>query len=166
MKRWYLVYSKPRKETVAEDNLKRQGYETYLPLIRLNRRRRGRWGMASEPLFPRYLFVRLMPGTDNMSPIRNTIGVSGLVRFNEEPAVVKDQIVESLKHMVDSNTGLHYRRRPVFVRGDSVVVDEGPLAGVEAIFLAESGEERVVILFSMLGRENRISVERHLLRLA
>lgn len=166
MKRWYLVYSKPRKERVAEENLKRQGYATYLPLIQTTRWRRGRWNPASEPLFPRYLFVRLMPGHDNMSPIRYTIGVSGLVRFNQELAVVKDQIVESLKQMADGNTGLHFRRCPVFARGDSVVIDEGPLAGVQGIFIAESGEERVVILLSMLGRENCISVERHLLRLA
>jgi transcriptional antiterminator RfaH len=166
VKRWYLVFSKPRKELVADDNLKRQGYETYLPLLAKTDRRRERRGMASEPLFPRYLLVRLMPGYDNMGPIRSTIGVSGLVRFNDEPAVVADAIVDSLKRMADVDTGLHSVRRPALVRGDSVVIDEGPLAGVQAIFLAESGEERVVILLNMLGRENRMSVERRLLRSA
>jgi len=37
-KLWYLVYAKPNAEKLAENNLVRQGYTVYLPMIR-NRRR-------------------------------------------------------------------------------------------------------------------------------
>jgi len=30
---WYLLYTKPRQEQRAVENLKRQGYIAYLPLI-------------------------------------------------------------------------------------------------------------------------------------
>lgn len=151
---------------VAEQNLQRQGYEAYLPLIQQRRRRCGRWREVIEPLFPRYLFVRVRPGYDNIGPIRYTTGVQGLVRFTEEPAVVPDQIVESLRRTADCNIGLHHPKGPLFAPGDTVIIDEGPLAGLRAIILAETGQERVMILLKMLGRDNYINVERDLLRLA
>lgn len=166
MKRWYLVYTKSRKEKVAEENLKRQGYEVYLPLIEQARRRRERRTETIEPLFPRYLFLCFRPGCDNIAPIRYTTGVSGLVRFTEEPAVVPDQIIASLRSRADGKSGLHRPKDPMLAPGDMVTIEEGPLSGVGAIFLAGTGQERVAILVHMLGRQNRVSVERDLVRLA
>jgi transcription antitermination factor NusG len=54
----------------------------------------------------------------------------------------------------------------MFKPGDTVVVDKSPLAGLQAIFLAETAQDRVIVLLKMLGRENRITVERDMLRLA
>ncbi|MEE8263278.1 MAG: transcription termination/antitermination NusG family protein, partial [Gammaproteobacteria bacterium] len=41
MKGWYLIYSKPRQERLALENLRRQNYEAYLPLMQHRRRRKG-----------------------------------------------------------------------------------------------------------------------------
>ena len=41
-----------------------------------------------EPVFPRYLFVRLDFGVTNLAPIRSTLGVSDLVRFGEQRALL------------------------------------------------------------------------------
>jgi transcriptional antiterminator RfaH len=167
MKCWYLVYTKPCKERVAEQNLQCQNYEVYLPLIQRPRRRRDRWVGVIEPLFPNYLFVRLQLGYDSISPIRYTRGVRDLVSFTEkEPTVVPDQIVESLMSTADRDTGLHHPQGPLFKPSDTVIIDKGPLAGLKAIFLAETGQERVVILLELLGRENRVTIERDRLRLA
>lgn len=166
MKRWYLVHTKPRKERVAEQNLQRQGYEVYLPLIQQPRRRRGHWIEVIDPLFPNYLFVRLRFGWDNIGPIRYTMGVRQLVRFTQEPAIVPEEIIESLKAAADSDTGIYQFKEALFRPGDKVMIDQGPLAGLNAIFLAETGQERVLILLEMLGRENQITIERDLLRLA
>lgn len=150
---------------MAEQNLQRQGWQVYLPLIRQPRRRCGRWIEVIEPLFPRYLFLRFQSGHDDISPIRSTTGVHNLVRFSEYPATVPDSIVESLRRAADGATGLHYRE-PLFKTGDKVIVEQGPLAGLQAILVAETGQERVIILLEMLGRENRLNIKRDLLRLA
>ena len=166
IKRWYLVHTKLRKEMVAEQNLQRQNCEVYLPCIQQPRHRRGRWIDVIEPLFPRYLFVRLRLGYDNIGSIRYTTGVRDLVRFTEEPAIVPDQIVGLLRSTADRDTGLHYSKSPLFEPGDTVIIDKGSFAGLQAIFLAEKGQERAIILLDILGRENRITVKRDLLRLA
>jgi transcriptional antiterminator RfaH len=166
MKCWYLVYTKPRKERIAEQNFQRQSYEVYLPLIQQPCRQRGRWIEAIDPLFPCYLFLRFQPGYDDIGPIRYTTGVRNIVSFNGEPAVVPDHIIESIRQAADHDTGVHHFKGPLFEPGNKVIIDQGPLTGLQGVFLAETGQERVVILLEMLGRENRVTVERDLLRLA
>lgn len=166
MKCWYLVHTKSRKEILAEENLLRQNFEVYLPFIRQTRRRRGHWAPVIEPLFPRYLFVNLEIGFDNFASIRYTKGVSNMVRFSEEPAVVPDEVVDTLKQAESLDSGLHHSAKSLFKPGDKVFIEDGPFAGMQALFLAQKGEERVVILLNWLGRENRVTVERDLLSVA
>lgn len=59
---WYLVHTKPKQEKYALENLQRQGYECYLPLLLSERIRQGILMVTDEPLFPRYLFIRLGQG--------------------------------------------------------------------------------------------------------
>ena len=72
MSHWYLIHTKIRQERVALENLERQGFECFLPLIRVEKLRRSALVVVEEPLFPRYLFIRLASGTDapSWSPIR------------------------------------------------------------------------------------------------
>ena len=76
---WYLVYTKPQQERVANDNLQRQGYETYLPMLRKRVKRGKTYHHRLDPLFPRYLFIHLSDQLDDWGPIRSTIGVTHLV---------------------------------------------------------------------------------------
>ena len=160
MNRWYAALCKPRQETVAEANLANQGFAVYLPRLKTPRRRAGRWVDAVEPLFPRYLFVAADLEARSLAPIRSTRGVSGLVRFGVEPAVVPDNLIEALRRREDSTTGLHVCTRPLFAAGDRVKLLHGPLAGLEGVFAAETGDLRVIVLMEMLGRLNRLEVSR------
>ena len=60
MRRWYVVHTQPQGESRAKANLERQGYEVYLPRCRKWRRHARRAEIVAAPLFPRYLFVRLV----------------------------------------------------------------------------------------------------------
>jgi len=161
MTKWYLVYSKPRQEKVSEVNLERQGYHVWLPRMRASRRRSGRWSEVIEPVFPRYLFIRLDAGGDNFSPIRSTRGVSGLVRIGIEPAVVPDAVVDRLRGVADPHNGLLLPELAKLRSGDTVEVVEGPFEGLRGIFQAKSGEERVLILLDVLGQANRVTLSSH-----
>ena len=158
VKSWYLVYTKPRQETLAQANLERQGYGVYLPKVRLMRRRRGHQEAVVEPLFPRYLFIHLDTQNDNWGPIRSTFGVASLVRFGAELAQVPDALVAHLKAQ-EGQEGLHEWAEPKMKVCDRVQVAEGPLKGLEGILLANSGKERVMILLDMLGKEIRTHLE-------
>jgi transcriptional antiterminator RfaH len=145
-KAWYLVYSKPRQEQVALQNLDQQGYETYLPMGKLRRRRGKTAKIVTEPLFPRYLFIYLCSQTDDWGPIRSTIGVSGLVRFGEQAARVPDGLVEFLKEREKDGYPTH-EAKPLEA-GDSVRIVEGVAQHYEGVVLARSARDRVNLLLT------------------
>src|SRR5277367_5930729 len=97
MVRWYLIHTKPAQEVLAEVNLRRQGYQVYYPRLLRPSRIRGRWVDRVASLFPRYLFLNLNVGHQTLGPVRSTLGVSNIVRFGCNYAVVPDLIIENLR---------------------------------------------------------------------
>lgn len=156
-KAWYLVYAKPRQELVARNNLMRQGYETYLPLMRKSRRKKGKPITAVAPMFPRYLFVYLDRQTDDWGPIRSTLGVVSLVRFGHMPAHVPDDFVRMLRTREDSD-GLQVLPVADYKKGAKIRMSDGGLAGYEGIFIARSGRDRVTVLLKIMGKYARTTV--------
>ncbi len=149
---WYLVQSKPRNEARALENLLRQGYETYLPLMAVERLQRGKLHHTMEPLFPRYLFLHLEEGNDNWGPIRSTLGVAGMVRFGLAYATVSEAVIELLRERTQEI------KKTLFETGDSVRVVSGPLIGLEGVFEIADGEQRSFVLLEFMQKQQRISV--------
>jgi transcriptional antiterminator RfaH len=146
---WYLVHTKPRQEEVALANLERQGYECYLPQVRIERIRRRKAEVATEPMFPRYLFIRLDSSDQgkSRSPIRSTLGVSQLVHFGARAAKVDDALVDLLRQREQATPA-----EAMFASGDSVVISDGPFAGIEAIYQTADAERRAFILLEILSK--------------
>lgn len=109
-----------------------------------------------ESLFPRYLFLGLDITRQSLGPVRSTRGVSEIVRFGNEYAVVPHAVVDGLMKRGDPDTGLCRLREPLFAEGAAVRVSGGPLDGLEGVFERYEGEERVIVLLHLLGREARI----------
>lgn len=155
---WYLVYCKPRQESVARENLTRQGYETYLPFMRDVRRRQGRRVTLIAPMFPRYLFIHLNRQTDNWAPIRSTLGVVSIVRFGRAAARVPDELLVMLRSREDAQ-GIQILSVEEYKPGSRVRITQGGFAGYEGIFQAATGRDRVTVLLDVLGRKARATVD-------
>lgn len=154
---WYLVHTKPRQEKCAQQNLERQGYLCYLPAIPSEKLRQGLLAVADEPLFPRYLFIRLGQGHSSKSwaPIRSTKGVSRLVSFGAEPAKVDDSLIDLLREREASVLGEPER---LFKSGERVRLIEAPFAGIEGIYQMADGERRVMVLIEFLSKPVAVRV--------
>ena len=155
---WYVIRSKPRGESTAQTHLERQGFRVYFPRILQPTRVRGRWLDRIEPLFPRYLFLQIDVEEQSLAPVRSTVGVTDIVRFGAQYATVLDEIVQELMNRAEPETGLHRLRRPLFERGVHVRVSEGPFSGLEGVFECHEGEERLLILLEVLGRQTRVRI--------
>jgi transcriptional antiterminator RfaH len=156
MSSWYLIHTKIRQERLCLDNLESQGFECFLPLMRSEKLRRGRLEAVQEPLFPRYLFIRLGTGIESKSwsPIRSTIGVSRLVTFGQIPAKVDDDLIAILRIQSEaSDVVLRH-----FEAGEKVVVTDGPFVGVEAIYQMADSESRVIVLLNIMSKAIKLSV--------
>lgn len=154
---WYLIYTKPQQERVARENLDRQDFHTYLPLVSKRIRRGRQFHQRIEPLFPRYLFIRLSESTDDWGPIRSTIGVANLVRFGNKPASIPDDLVLALQAF-ETDEGIHELPTQVLKSGDKVRFVDGTLSGYEAIFETRTSSERIIVLMDIAGKHSRLSV--------
>ena len=154
---WRLLMTKPFKEGYAEEQLNNQGYETYLPLTKRLRKRKNGIKQSIEPLFPKYLFIKLNTTNDNWAPIRSTRGVSHFIRFGEEPAKVADIIIKTLKveeeKFADKVFDLdHYHS------GQPIIVNHGAFQNIEGIFKCYDGEERAIVLITILQTTSTLTV--------
>ena len=140
-------------------NLQRQGFESYLPLIRNRRKRYGRYRHVIEAMFPRYLFIYLDDRTDNWGPIRSTIGVVNLVRFGDRAGRVPDDLVTMLKAR-EGDKGYLEPEVLQLQAGDSVRICEGPMSGYEGIFHCRSGKQRVTLLLQIAGQLAKVQIDR------
>lgn len=155
---WYAVQTKPRQEAVAQLHLRRQHFETYLPQIVLRKRRRDTWTKVVEPLFPRYLFIRTVPGEKNLAPVRSTRGVTGLVRFGDRLTPVPDSAIDYLRQTENPETHQHHAEDWPHRSGDAVRVLEGPFKGLTCVFQVATAEDRALLLIDLLGRQSTVSV--------
>ena len=151
--RWYLVQCKPRQELRAVENLRNQLFPCYCPQHRAEKLRHGKKTVIQQPLFPGYLFINLCKLNDNWHSIRSTRGVLRLVTFADEPLAVPDEIIDALQARLSSAD-----QQPMFTEGAPVIITDGPFKDLDAIFCKADGEERAIILLSLLHRQQRIKV--------
>jgi transcriptional antiterminator RfaH len=154
---WYLIHTKPRLEQCALENLQNQGYDCFLPIIRVEKLRRGKLVEVDEPLFPRYFFIQLDTGNQAQSwhPIRSTKGVSRLVSFGQEPAKVGNALVD----LVRAQCSLGAVQQRHFTQGEKVLITEGAFAGLEAIYQMSDGEQRVMVLLNIMSKPVKLRLE-------
>ena len=149
---WHLVLSKPRQERIAAINLERQGFQVFLPMIGREIFRQGSLERVEEPLFKRYLFVNFDQNTSPWHVIRNTKGVSELIRFGSVMATVPDEVIEALKNH-DRPTS------QIFTQGDILKVTEGPFKDLEVVYQLRDGNQRAIVLIEMLNKIQKIKVD-------
>ena len=155
---WYLVHTKGRQEDTAITNLQRQNFSCYMPMLYVEKVRRGKPVVVAEPMFPSYVFVQLDTSGQGQSwsPIRSTLGVRELVKFGGHPPKVDAELITALherEQLQQSNP------QALFAAGDTVVITDGPFAGIEAIYQTTDAERRSMILLSMLNKPVAMRIE-------
>ncbi len=146
---WYVLQSKPQKEGLLCEQLALRGFETYYPRVRVrtvNPRAR-----KMKSYFPGYLFVQLELKKTDLASLRWLPGAVGLVSFQGEPADVPDNLVQAIQKRVDEINAAGGEHLEGLKPGDTVTIQDGPLAGQEAIFDKRlSGPDRVRVLLNLL----------------
>ena len=154
--RWYAIKCKPNREKEVERRLNDLSIEVFLPWIRVRRRRHGspRWVLV--PLFPGYLFTRLDLQQSGKSA-RYVPGVKDFLKFGSHVAEVSEAIIEQLRERCPD--GVAQIDPLKFKPGQTVRIQEGPFAGVEAIFERTlKDNERVAVLLEILGRQTKLEL--------
>ena len=147
---WWVVYTKPRQEFRALEQLENQSYTCFLPTLHIKTRRHGKATLFVEPLFPRYLFLQLNEAARRWEPIRSTRGVSHPVSFGGCFATVPVEFIEGLQRAEQT---IHH---PLFSHGQRVMISDGPFSGFEGTYEMPGGEGRALVLMELLSQPQRL----------
>ncbi len=156
--RWFVAQCQPHRERGAAVHLKRQDYETFLPMRVRTRRHARRIDTVLRPYFPGYIFISLDLEADEWRPINGTFGVVRLVMGGDRPAPVPYGIVEALKASCNDSNILEWQ--PLLSPGDAVRVATGPFADIVGTLDRLDGAARVRVLLNLLGGERPVWLPR------
>lgn len=154
---WFLAQMKPNSHGIANRNLTRQGFETFLPLQEETRRARGRFITRRRPLFPGYIFVALDVKRGGWRAVNSTIGITRLVSLGGAPTPVPDALVSELMARCDAEGKLLPPR--LLQPGDEVTLTKGPFSDFVATVERIAPDRRVWVLMEMMGAQTRVAVD-------
>src|SRR5262245_52807928 len=155
---WYAIWTRSHCERLVEQQLTARGFSPFLPEVRKIAGRPARNNLKVTPMFPGYLFVR-----DAMTKERyvEMLGVRGIVRVLEDGwtrlTPVPESDIDAIRHIIES--GVAVFPHPLLRHGDRVRVVNGPLSGIQGIFVTDSQQKgRLVVAIDLLGRSVALEV--------
>jgi transcription antitermination factor NusG len=160
LKPWFAVRVRSKCERMAATHLRDRGYEEFAPFCLRERRWSDRKKQIEEFLFPGYVFCRFDP--QERLPVLTSPGVVDVVGFGKTPAAIPDEEVERVRRMVQS--GLLVQPWPFLKLGQTVLIAQGPLTGMEGILAEVKGKCRLVVSIQLLKRSVSAEVDRDWVR--
>jgi transcriptional antiterminator RfaH len=160
--RWYVVRTQPRKEAMAEINLHRQGFRTFLPRLTKTVRHARQTRTVRAALFPGYLFTPLDMTRDQWRRINGSFGVLSLIMGGEQPRPVPHGVVEELIALAgapgseDWDT-VDWGRR--LTPGGPVRVLTGPFADQLGTLESLDDHGRARVLLEIMGAARMVTLE-------
>jgi transcriptional antiterminator NusG len=153
---WFALRLRSNSERIAAAHLKDRGYEAFAPSYKTERRWSDRTKQIDQFLFPGYIFCRFDP--NDRLPILTAPGVVNVVGFGKLPEHIPDAEVARVRQMVES--GLPVTPYPYVRVGQAVLIDRGPLSGLEGILVEVKGKTRLVVSVTLLQRSVSAEVDR------
>lgn len=152
MKKWYVVNTRPKKESQVEKLFQAGGFEVYNPKYIHETK--------VKPFFNGYEFINFeYPQQYRM--VKYTRGVKKVIGNGVMAVPIPDNIIEEIKaREVNGYIELEkYGEEPN--SGDEIEVMEGPFKGFKGIFKKElSQKERVLVLLNYITYQGRIIIEK------
>lgn len=156
---WYAVWTRSHCERLVAQQLTGKGFTTFLPEMRVRSRRVHGSQAVPVPMFPGYLFIR--EALDKRRYV-DILMVRGIVRVLEDGwtrlTPIPDADIETIRQVLDANVDIY--PHPHLRHGDRVRVVEGPLSGIEGLFVQDKQHKgRLVLSVDLLGRSVSVEVD-------
>lgn len=164
MRNWYLLQLKRNSHRVAERNLNKQGFKTFLPLHDFTSNHGFKFSTTLRPLFPGYMFVSFESDGAPWYKINSTLGVSRLLCQDGVPMMVPPGVVAGLISRCDSSGRL--LTHDALRHGDSVEIQSGALTNFIATVESIDSNRRIWVLIDLMGRTTRVQVTSEQLKLS
>ncbi len=152
--RWYAVALQPHADALARDQLGRQGFHVYAPMLVRTVRHARQFRTREAPLFPGYLFVRLDLAEARWRSVNGTRGVRRFLMAGDRPAPVPDQVIAALRGEGAAEIS----------PGGAIEIVAGPLAGLRGRLERLDNAARVAVLIELLQGPLTVTLPRESVR--
>jgi transcriptional antiterminator RfaH len=154
---WAVVNTQPHREHIALENLLRQEFIPYCPVVKRRRRHARRVTDVLRPLFPGYLFVKINRDAERWRPMLSTFGVRSVVRCGDKVSLLDDIFVQALR--AREVEGVISRPQSPYQIGQEVRVSGGAFDGLVATILEMHEPDRLTVLMQLLSRAVKVSLD-------
>jgi len=149
MKKWFALYTKPRHEFKALEQITALDITTYLPTTTVIKQWSDRKKKITEPLFRGYIFINANESERNLSLTSDA--VLKTIFFNGKPAVIPDWEMENLKQLLGNTDKVTVHNG--IIKGVKVEIASGPMIGLEGVVSTVSKDEQTLaVSIEMLNR--------------
>ncbi len=154
-KRWYALYTKPRFEKRVEKELCAKHIEVYLPLEKRLKQWSDRKKWTYEPLIRSYIFVRV--DKSELEKAYRTPGVLTVVKFEGEPAPIRDKQIQALKDILNSKE-VYEVTSENFELGTNVEITQGDLKGLKGEMVEHLNKYKVLIRIEAIQQNLLVNI--------
>lgn len=152
---WFALKTRSRHEKKVELQLKQKEIECFLPMYESIRYWSDRKKKIELPLFSCYLFVRITL-KEKMNALQ-TDGAVHFIAFNDIPAPIPDEQINSLKKVIDNKLPIaHVNDWKI---GQKVEVKSGPLKGIRGIIQKIKNKSQLVIVIDALAQAVGVEID-------
>jgi len=145
---WFALYTKPRNEFKAEQQLTTAGINNYLPTVTLLKQWSDRKKKVTEPLLRGYIFIyaneeERLVSVEQLSIVRCVFDVG-------RPARIPDWQIDNLKSMLETNEDVIVHKG--IVPGAKVIIKDGPFEGIIGTIVKGETGKSISVSIDLLNR--------------
>lgn len=164
---WVAVMTRPGAEEAAYEEIKRKlALWAWYPSVRVRRRRKSPGRNVVQvfedelPLFPRYIFARLIDDGD-IAAVNDLVHIGAIIKQpgQERPLKIPGPVMDWLMNEYDSRGKIDTTKRKDFDEGQRVIFDDSnPFAGLIAYVEKDAGKT-VRVWLESIGRKPVLTVD-------
>lgn len=152
--RWLVASTHRHREGFALENLQRQNFACYCPMVSREIRHARRKQTVLRPLFPGYVFVQICEDLTGLRLLHSTYGVRSVVRCGDKPSFIDSGFIDALRAREVDGAIVH--PSSLYHVGQRVYMNGGPFDGLVATIIEMQEKERLVVLLDLLQQSVRV----------
>ena len=145
---WFALYTKPRSEFKAADQIKEAGVQYYLPSITKVKQWSDRKKKVTEPLIKGYIFIYANERERIIS--LEQYSVVRCITERGRAAKIPEWQIDNLKKMLSTHSDVLVKEG--LVPGVKIKIKEGPFEGVIGILQEIDNEKTLSVSIDLLNR--------------
>lgn len=154
IKKWLVVQVKPNSYDMANRNLQRQGFETFIPKMKVTNKINNKFVTNFNYVFPGYIFVSFNQYLLKWQKINSTYGVNRVLTFNNRPEEISSELILQIK--INYNLNDIHSHSDNLNDGDLIKFYSGPFTDFLAKVEKVDKKNRVWLLLEYNNKIRRL----------